>query len=173
MTGKEEPVGHILNETSRMAKFVIDKDSVITAQLVGNHYQRLPLVQGGLKIPCKLTTAIPGTVSNLLSIERYKKIVTKLYIEPNNEEILGSFLQPRNDVPHSVPNSSVKKKVSKEKANVQLRDIFGQEIRQDDQAVKKKGSDTKYKVIKIEQSFVILFYVIQFIRKENASRVAH
>ena len=69
VAGKEEPVSHIPNEISRVKKFLIDNGGTITVQLVGNHYRRVPLVQGGLEIPCKLTATIPGTVSNLLCME--------------------------------------------------------------------------------------------------------
>ena len=47
MAGKEEPVSHILNEISRVTKVLIGNGATITAQLVGNHYRRLPLFQGG------------------------------------------------------------------------------------------------------------------------------
>ena len=35
----------------------------------------------------------PGTVSNLLLMERYKQLVGELYIDPKEEQILGSFLE--------------------------------------------------------------------------------
>ena len=35
---------------------------------------------------------MPGTVSNLSVLEKYLQLVEKLYTEPKNEEILGSFL---------------------------------------------------------------------------------
>ena len=35
---------------------------------------------------------MPGTVSNLLVLEKYWQLVEDLYTEPKNEEILGSFL---------------------------------------------------------------------------------
>ena len=39
-------------------------------------------------------------VSNLLVMERYKQLVAELYIEPKEEQILGSFLErdPENQV---------------------------------------------------------------------------
>ena len=60
-----------------------------------NHYRRSPLVQGGLDIPCKLKATIPGTVSNLVCVEKYKEIVTNLCIESKNEEILGFFFSQK------------------------------------------------------------------------------
>ena len=43
---------------------------------------------------------LPGTVSNLLVMERYKQLVAELYMEPKEEQILGSFLErdPENQV---------------------------------------------------------------------------
>ena len=49
-------------------------------------------MQGGLEYPCKVSVTMPGTVSNLLVLEKYWQLVEELYTEPKNEEILGSFL---------------------------------------------------------------------------------
>ena len=40
----------------------------------------------------------PGTVSNLPVMERYNRFVAELYIEPKEEQILGSFFErdPKN-----------------------------------------------------------------------------
>ena len=95
LAGKEELVGHIPNEISRVTKFFIVRGAAITAQLVENHYRRSPLVQGGLDIPCKLTAAIPGTVSNLVCVKKCKEIVTNLCIESKNEEILVFFFSQK------------------------------------------------------------------------------
>lgn len=72
--GKEVTIGHMPIEISRVTKFFIDRGATITAQLVGNHYRRSPLVQGGLEIPCKVTAMILGTASNLLCMEKYKEL---------------------------------------------------------------------------------------------------
>ena len=152
--GKKVTIGHMPIEISRVTKFFIDRGATITAQLVGNHYGRSPLVQGGLEIPCKITATIPGTVSNLLCMEKYKELVTNLYIEPKNEEVLGSFLRPRNDVPLTTPTSPKKKKVEKKKTYVMTRDIrdfFGQGRRsQKHQRVTKKDNSNNVKVITID-----------------------
>ena len=100
MTGKEKPVGYIPNEISKVTNIFIEKGSTITVQLAGNHYRRSPLVQGELKITCKLAAAIPAKVSNLFYPTRY-------------EETVGFFLQLRKDVLVSVPTFSKRKKVSK------------------------------------------------------------
>ena len=88
---KEETIGHILMEISRVKKYFIDRGATVTAQLTGFHYRRSPLVQGGLEIPCKITVTISETVSNLLCMEN-ADIVTDRYIETKNEEIMDSFI---------------------------------------------------------------------------------
>ena len=140
--GKEETICHIPMEISRMTKYFMDKGTTVTAQLTGVHYRRSPLVQGGLEIPCKIMVTISGTVSNLLCMEKYKDIVTDRYIEPKNEEIMGSFIQAINDAPLPVPASPKKKKVEKKKTDnarhKDIRDFFSQETRQE--RTKKKKS---------------------------------
>jgi len=89
---KENPVGHLPKEISRVTKFLLDRGANLTATLTSEHYRRSPLVQGGLEIPCKIIVTMPGTVSNLLVLEKYRQLVEELYTEPKNEEILGSFL---------------------------------------------------------------------------------
>ena len=87
-------------------------------------------------------------------MEKYKEIVTNLYIEPKNEEVLGSFRRPRNDVPFSTPTSPKKKKVEKKETYVMTRDIrdfFGQGRRKEKhQRVTKKDNSNNVKVITID-----------------------
>ena len=63
-------------DISRLTRFFIDRGATVTAPLMGIHYRRSSLVQGGLEIPCKITVTISGTVSNLLCMEKYKDIAT-------------------------------------------------------------------------------------------------
>ena len=87
------PVGHLPLEISRVTKFFIDRGATVIAELTTDYYRRSPLVQGGLEIPCKITAKIPGTVINLLIMEKYIQLVQRFYTEPKDEEILGSYLQ--------------------------------------------------------------------------------
>ena len=92
--GKDETtVGHLPMEILRVTRFFIDRGGSIIAELRSDHYRRSPLIQGGIKIPCKVTAKIPGTVINLLIMEKYIQLVQKLYTEPKDEDILGSLLQ--------------------------------------------------------------------------------
>ena len=132
--GKEETIGHIPMKISRVTKYFMDRGATVTAQLTGLRYRRSPLKQGGLKIPSKIIITISGTVSNLLCIEKYKDIITDRYIEPKNEEIMGS-IQAINDAPLPVSASPKKKKVEKKKTDNArykiIQDFFSQETRQE------------------------------------------
>ena len=48
-----------------------------------------------MEIACKVTSSIPGTCINLLLLGRYEKLIQETYTEPQNEEILGSYLYPQ------------------------------------------------------------------------------
>ena len=56
-----------------------------------SHYRRSPLVQGGLEIRCKIAVKTSSSFNKAV-FERYKDEVKELYVEPKDEEILGSFL---------------------------------------------------------------------------------
>ena len=45
--GKEETIGHIPMEISRVTKYFMDRGATVAAQLTGVRYQRSPLKQGG------------------------------------------------------------------------------------------------------------------------------
>ena len=58
-------------------------------------------MQGGLEIPCNLTASFPGySARSHALLEKYLKIVRDLYVEPTNEEIIGSFLIPNEESGH-------------------------------------------------------------------------
>ena len=118
--GKDETaVGQM--EISRVTKFVIDRGGSIIAELTSAHYRRSLLIQGDIEIPCKVTAKIPGTVINLLIMEKYNQLVQKLYTEPKDEHILGSFLQiETTDDVAKVPRAVSK---PKNKSEVQTKDI--------------------------------------------------
>ena len=93
---KNEIVGHLPMEISRVTKFLLDKGANVSAKLTSTHYRRSPLVQGGIEIPCLVTVSMPGTVINQLLMERQKQLVETLYTETKEEEILETFLQLEN-----------------------------------------------------------------------------
>ena len=71
----------------------MDREAIFSAQLTSEQYCWSPIVQDGIEIVCKVTVKTPGTYVNILLIEKYKQLVQQFYIEPKNEEILGSFLK--------------------------------------------------------------------------------
>ena len=90
----ENAVDHVPREISSVTKFFMDRGAIVNAQLTSEHYLWSPIVQGRMEIACKVTVKIPSTCVNILLMEKYKQLVEKLYIQPKNEEIIGSFLQP-------------------------------------------------------------------------------
>ena len=84
-TGKEIPVGHLPKEISRGTKYLLDQDATATATLTSAHYRRSPLVQGDNEIPCRVSVTIPGTVNNLLILQKCKQLVEELYTEQKNK----------------------------------------------------------------------------------------
>ena len=87
----DEIVGHLPIEMSRITKFIVDREAKCTLKIRGMHYRRGPFVQGGLKVPCKLTITMIGSVVNHLPLIRYESLLKELYIEPKDEEIAGTF----------------------------------------------------------------------------------
>ena len=126
---KEIPVGHLPKEISRVMKYLLDRGATATRTLTGEHYRRSPLVQGGLEILCKVNVTMPGTVTNLLVLEKYWPLVEKLYTEPKNEEILGSFLYAiltDQCPPSAKKNTKIKKALpSKVPEHKDIRSFFG------------------------------------------------
>ena len=123
----ETVIGHLPMEISRVTKFFIDRGGSIIAELTSDHYRRSPLIQGGIEITCKVTAKIPGTVINLLIMEKYiHLLVQKMYTEPKDEDMLGSFLQVETtgtDDVAKVPRAVSEPKKRKNKSEVQTKDI--------------------------------------------------
>lgn len=86
-------VGHLPREISRITKFILDRGAKVIAVLITTNYRRSPLVQGGLEIACEVTITMPATIKNQMILDQYKLLLNDFYVEPQNEEILGSFLE--------------------------------------------------------------------------------
>ena len=87
-------VAHLPSEISRITKFITYRGAAVSVMLAATHYRRSSLVKGGLEIPCKVSVSMRRTSLNLLLLERYKELSEELYIEPREETVLGSFLNP-------------------------------------------------------------------------------
>ena len=68
-------VGHLPPEVSRFTKFLLDRGATITATLSSTNYRRLPLVQGGLEIPCVVNAKLIGTKKNKEILAKYLEMV--------------------------------------------------------------------------------------------------
>ena len=94
------------------------RGAIVSAQLTREHYRGSPVVQVGMEIACKVTVKIPGTCVNILLMENYKQLVQQLYIEPKNEEIIGSFLQGNETIDRAEAQPVSKKaKVKRKQTN--------------------------------------------------------
>ena len=85
-------VGHLPMEISRITKFILQRGARVQATVNGKHYRRSPLIQGGLEVPCLVTVTMPRSIMNHLLIAQYEKLLGKIYLEPKDEEIMGTFL---------------------------------------------------------------------------------
>ena len=140
---KDDIVGHLPMEISRVTKFLIDRGAKVSAKLTSTNYRRSPLVQGGLEIPCLVTVTISGTIINQLIMERYKEIVTERYIEPKEEEIIGTFLhidviaEVALDITPVEPKKKKKKLTKDNTKNTDIRSFFTGKTKSKKQPTKK------------------------------------
>ena len=115
---KNEIVGNLPMEISRVTKCLQDRGANVSAKLTRTHYRKSPLVQSRIDIACVVTVSMRGTVINQLLMERYKQLVETLYTEPKEEEIFGTFLQLENtgeqDLAVVAPKQKKKPKCSPE-----------------------------------------------------------
>ena len=96
--------------------------------ITGKHYQRSPLIQGGLVVPCLFTITMPGSIMNHLLIAWYEKLLGELYVELKDEEIMGRFLSVirQNDfmgTNQCTPCEALSSTKNNKKAEVRSRDI--------------------------------------------------
>ena len=87
-------VGHLPLEISRFTKFLLDRGATITATVSSTHYQRSPLVQGGLEIPSVANAKLISKKKNKEMLAKYLETVqihdTELLFD--EDVIMGSFL---------------------------------------------------------------------------------
>ena len=55
-------VGHLPMEISRITKYIIDRGAQVEVKVLGRHYRRSPLVQGGLEVPCRIRITMLGAL---------------------------------------------------------------------------------------------------------------
>ena len=127
-----EIVGHLPVEISQITKFIIDRGAQVAVKIRGRHYRRSPLVQGGLEVPCEIKITMVGSIINHHLLVQYESLLKELYIEPKDEEIIGTFLSIRNE--HENVNQEIEieteavqteplKKTGQNKTEVKSKDI--------------------------------------------------
>ena len=89
-----------------MTKFLLDRGAAVYAELTSTHYRRSPIMQGGLKMLCKVTVKLYRTVKNHMLLGRYMQLVNSLYCEPQEEVIMGSLLT-KTQLPALLPASRI------------------------------------------------------------------
>ena len=79
-----------------------------------------------MEIACKVKALIPGTCINFLLKIRYEKLIEDTYAEPQNEEILGCYLNQPEAEDHQEPRPRTKIKLLKRKevATKDIRNFF-------------------------------------------------
>ena len=87
-------MGHLPLEIYWFTKFLLDRGATITATVSTTHYQRLPLVQGGLEIPCFVNAKLISKKKKKEMLAKYLETVQTHDTEPLFDEdvIMGSFL---------------------------------------------------------------------------------
>ena len=130
-------VGHLPMEISRITKYIIDRGPQVEVKVLGRHYRRSPLVQGGLEVPCRIKITMLGSIVNHLLLVRYETLLKDLYIETKDEAIIGTFLSIRNEHENveemeieievqkrGRPKKTGQKKEKKEVKSKDIRDMF-------------------------------------------------
>ena len=123
-----EIVGHLPMEISWITKFILDGGAVCTIKIRGKHYRRSPFVQGGLEIPCDVTILMIGSVVEHLRLVKYESLLKELYVEPKDEEIVGTFLSVHvNDIGELEPEQRPKRRHLN--SQQQLKEAHSRDIR--------------------------------------------
>ena len=110
-----ETVGHLPMETSRVAKYLMDRGARFTVVLTISQYCVSPLVQGGLKILCEVRIYLPPTKKNNELVGIYNNLIQpQIYPRPESF-MIGSFLQTSTEVSTPLTANKSKKKDAGEK----------------------------------------------------------
>ena len=125
-------MGHLPMDISRITKFILQRGARVQATVNGKHYRRSPLIQGGLEVPCLVTVTMPRSIMNHLLIAQYEKLLGELYLEPKDEEIMGTLLSTvrendfvgTNQCTSCEVSSSTKNKKKVEVRSRDIRDMF-------------------------------------------------
>ena len=68
-----------------------------------------------MEVACKVTASMPATCINLALMGKYKQLIEDSYLEPQKEEILGSYLNRIEEEEEYHPQHTAKRKPFKRK----------------------------------------------------------
>ena len=128
-----EIVGYLPMVVSLITKSIIDRGAQVTVKIRGRHYSRSPLVQSGLEVPCEIKITMVVSIINHHPLVRYESLLKELYIEPKDEEIIGTFLSIKSEHENvnqeieieidAVQTEPLKKTGQKKKTEIKSKDI--------------------------------------------------
>ena len=106
---------HVLVECKAISrtKFIEDRGAKVSLKIRGRHYRRSPLVQGGLEVPCDVTITMIGSVVNHFLLR--KTLLNEFYLEPQEGEIIGTFLTLNTNIKIEEPRPRAAKKKERKK----------------------------------------------------------
>ena len=111
MNANSTIVGHLPLEMSRITKYIMDREAVVTAIITSDRYRRSPLVQGGLEVPCRIRVTLPTSVLNCRLTDRYASLHGDLYAEPTDVIGCGPIHAPVAETVEPTPKKIKQKKV--------------------------------------------------------------
>ena len=119
--------GHLLLETSRATKFLLDRGATAFIKLHSTNYCVSPLVQGGLQIPCRVEIQMPLTLNNREIIDLYKNMIDFSY-DSREKRFCGWIVPLTNEEVESILEASIssarkKNKLGKENPQQEKSDI--------------------------------------------------
>ena len=127
---REETVGHLPKEMSRVTKYFLDRRISLHCKLTSRHYRHSPLVQGGLEIECEVVINSRATLLQSRLTARYLELIQNLHTEPVEERVMGELvfnfvitLPPIVNMPVLQTLKKKKKKASTTNATIRNRDI--------------------------------------------------
>ena len=94
-------IGHLPRAISRINRFFLLREGVVSVEIVDKNPRISPIVQGGLEIPVKLMAEIDASEKNEAIMKRLKQLITDNYKEPDvdgkfedcTEEVLQELIQ--------------------------------------------------------------------------------
>ena len=114
--GDAQIVGRLPMEISRTILFILQRGATNFANMCRKYDRGSPLVQKGLEIPCQIMVCIRGNVVNHRLLSPYETLLRNLYINPKDEEIMGTFLaitnEPLREAEPSQPKRIIKRQLN-------------------------------------------------------------